>query len=288
MNSPMPASWQNLASLLLLLALGSRQAMSDEDAVHQAYRARMAGKIDEARQRLEPALGEGPGQALAWFELARLRFQQDGQSLDSAAAAIQRAVQLAPDESRYHRWSARIALYNGILKSHQRGDVQGEFRRAVAAAERAVVLAPDDHEARRMLVSLYGNNPPELGGNRDKAEQHVVALERRSPIDGAAARCEFALAAQPDKKVLLWREVAEKLPTEALAQEHLAIQYAWTGNIDEAARHAERALALNPQRAHVWLELSRALALQKQWEPAEKFARAYLEAAPPPPLALRA
>ncbi|MGE0758715.1 MAG: tetratricopeptide repeat protein, partial [Pirellulaceae bacterium] len=75
---------------------------------------------------------------------------------------------------------------------------------------------------------------------------------------------------------------------EALAQEHRAIQSAWTGNIDAAARHAERALALNPPRAHVWLELSRALALQKQWEPAEKFARAYLEAAPPPPLALRA
>jgi len=262
------------------------------DIVMQAYRMRMEGKIDEAKTILEQALSEKPARAAAWFELARVEFHKSGvtHDLDSAQQAIERAIKLDLRNSRYHCWASRIAVYSGIIKSHGK-DTPGmleQFQKAARAAERAVTLDPDDHEARMILVSLYGNNPRELGGDARRAEQHVKTLERRSAVDGAVARCAFSLKGQPEKRIALWNEMAKMFPENSRVHENLAREHALARNVKLARVHANKALALDPKRNQILVDLTRTLAVNRNFEPAEKFAGRYLALDPPGPLSLRA
>jgi len=260
------------------------------DIALKAYRMRMEGKVDEAKQALAKELAKKPKNAAAWLELARLEFQKSGttRELDSAQTAIEQAIRVAPDNPVYHRWAGRIAVYNAILNSKDQPKFKEQFKKATTAAEKAVMIDPDDHKARMTLVALYGNNPPDLGGDQLRAKSHVEALEGRSPVDGAVARCEFSLKNEPEKKLALWTDLAKKLGEDPRVHENLAREYAWDGNVEKATVHADKVLTLAPTRGQILLDLGRAFALKKELEPAEQFARRYLALDPPAPLSLRA
>jgi tetratricopeptide (TPR) repeat protein len=262
------------------------------DIVLRAYRMRMEGKIDEAKRALEESLEKRSQDAAVWLELARLEIQKSGttRELDSGQRAIEKAIDIAPDNPVYHRWAAGIAVLNGILKSHanDRPALAKQFKKAIAAGERAVTLDPDDHEARLLLVSLYGNNPPELGGDQRRGRHHVEELEKRSPVDGAAARCEFSLKDVPEKKLALWNDLAVKHGADPRVHESLALEYAWSGEVEKATFHAERVLALDRTRVRILLDLARAFALKENLPIAERFAGRYLALDPAPPLSLKA
>ena len=211
------------------------------DISGKAYRLRMAGKIDKAKQALEGELAKKPRNAAAWFELARLEFQMFGKTheLDSAQKAIERATNLAPGNARYHRWAGRIAMLNGVLKARKnRQEMEQQFKRATKAAEKAVAIDPDDHEARMIFVYV--------GGDRNRAKQHVEAIENRSPVDGAVARCAFSLKGQQEKQIALWKKLAKKLNKDPRVHENLAREYAWSGNIEKASASSSRTYSTNP------------------------------------------
>lgn len=152
------------------------------------------------------------------------------------------------------------------------------------------------HENRRklavvvgaILVSQYGKNPPAHGGDPSRAEHHVKALEARSPVDGARARCRLSLRNEPEKKLSVWIDLAKKLGKDSRVHENLAREYAWGANVEKATLHADKALVLDPTRGQILLDLARAFALKKKLEPAEQFARRYLALDPPGPVSLRA
>ena len=264
-----------------------------EDTVTKAYTMRMEGNLDGAERMLEQELEKHPQNAEAWLELARLEFHKFGKSGDlaSAQSAIGKAVAAAPEDPSCHRWASRIAMYYAIHKSHHNDHkaIPEQLKMATKAAEQAVKLDPDDHEARRILVSLYGNNPPHLGGDQGRAERHVKILEERSSVDGASARCELSLKRRTEEKIALWNSVAEELgKDDPRVHEHLARQYAWSGDVKLATVHAEKALELDPSRGRVLVELARAFALEKKLAAAERFAQRYLDFDPPGPRAVRA
>ena len=264
----------------------------ESDVITKAYELRVAGKVDDAKHVLDEELSARPRNAAAWFELARLEFQRGGvtRELDSAQTAIERAVVLAPQRGDYDRWAALVAIYNGILKAHadDRTEMVAQMNKASAAAEKAVALDPDDLEARRLLVSLYGNNPTELGGDRKKALAQVEAIQARDAVEGAAARCEFALKDKAGERIALWTELAVEHGDDARLHEHLAHEYAWKGDIEKATTHTDRTLALDPSRSPVLLGVARAFALERNSEPAETFTRRYLAQQPEGPASLRA
>ena len=275
---------------VVLLAAWGTFAHAQEDIATKAYRMRMDGKVDEAKLALEQELEMRPENTAAWLELARLEFQKGGttRELDSAQKAIERAVNADPKNPLFHRWAAHIAVFNGILKSKNRPELVAQFKKATKAAEQAVTIDPDDHEARLILVSLYDNNPSDLGGDQSRAKHHVEALEKRSPVDGAVARCGFSLENEPEKKLALWNDLAKNLAEDPRVHENLAREYAWSGNVEKATLHANKVLALDPTRGQILLDLARAFALEKNFEPAKQFARRYLALDPPAPLSLRA
>lgn len=275
---------------IFVTALTTGPARGQETVVNQAFQLRLEGKIDEAKKLLEQELAGKPKQASAWCELARLEFQRGGKTreLDSAQRAIEKAVAESPTDPKYYRWAARIAVFNGILKSKDKNQLKEQLKKATLAGEKAIALDPSDHEARRILVSLYGNNPADLGGNRSTAETHVRYLEKNSPVDGLASRCELSFGNNHQKQLDQWTELAKSNDGNALVFENMAIQYAWLGNVEQASLYAQKALQKDATRSQVLMKIARAFALQKKDEPAKKFAQEYLDVVPSGPLAYRA
>jgi tetratricopeptide (TPR) repeat protein len=277
---------------MLALAGETPAESSDTDAPSRAFELRANAKYAEAEQLLDQELAERPENARAWFELARLRFHMSGvtRDMDPASEAIGKSVELAPDSALYQCWAARIAVYNGILKAHANDPeaVAEQFKKAAAAAEKAVTLNPDDHAARIILVSLYGNNPPDLQGDKELAGRHLKILEKRSPIDGVAARCEFSYPDNTEERLTLWKKLTGKFDTDPRLHRNLAQEFARSGNLEKADEHARRALALDPDNGQILMDLSRTFALSQNSEAAERFGRRYLAHKPQGPRAHRA
>lgn len=267
----------------------------EADAVSDAFRLRVEADYDEARRMLDTELENRPQNARAWFELARLEayLGVGGRTMDSAEAAIEKALQASPDTALYHCWAARIAVFKGIMEAHCKDAADGkeaarQFKRAVDHAEKAVALDPDDHAARRILTSLYGNNPPELGGDKDLAEKHIALLEKRSPIDGASARCECSHRDSMEERMALWKKIGQEHDTDSRLHENLALEFARAGDIENAGKHADRALELDPGDGRILMDLCRSFALKKELDAGERFGRRYLAHGHPGPPALRA
>lgn len=273
------------------ICLGSRAtAQTQESAIRRAYALRMEGKLDEAKKLLEAEAAKTPKEMAIWIELARLEFHRAGatRELDSAQSAIEKAIECNPDSSEAHRWASHIAAFQAVLQSGDQEKLVAQIKRAIAEGEIAVRLDPNDHAARRLLVSLYGNNPRELGGDPNQAEAHIKALEARSPIDGAMARCEFSHKSEPEKRRAIWEKLYTSHADAPRAAEQLALHFARLGDVDKMEKPLRKALSLAPKQGGILLETGRALALAAKPEPAEKLLKEYLEYDPPGPLAYRA
>ena len=117
------------ASILCMAVIVSAKIctnLSANDVVQSAYKLRINGKIDEAKRQLQHALEKNVNDGDLLLELSRLEFQVSGTSreLDKAQKTINRAIAADSTEPVYHRWAARIALFNGILKSKQKDQMK--------------------------------------------------------------------------------------------------------------------------------------------------------------------
>ncbi|MFH0943778.1 MAG: tetratricopeptide repeat protein [Planctomycetota bacterium] len=282
-----------LAGMSIPLARAGQQADAKDpaDPTQQAFQLRMSGHIDEAKKALEEELSANPDNSTAWFELARTEFYRAGQTqeMDTAQVAIEKALEKNPENVRYLCFAGFVAVYNTILKGHAQktDEMAPQMEKAILALERALEVDPDCDEARLLLVSCYGNNPPDLGGDRSKAEQDVEYLEKHSPVFGAEARCEFSEENQ-EGMVDLWKGFAEKLESDPRVHENLAKQYARAGDAEKAIASVDRTLELDPTRGQVLLDVALFLAFDKKLEPAEKIIERYLALEPAPPLSLQA
>lgn len=279
-------------SALLIGFAGALSAQEQPSPAAKAYDLRMSGKLKQGKELLEQHLSADPKDAQAWFELARLHFQQSGatHNLDQAQRAIGRAVAAEANNNRHQYLAALIAVYNSVLKAHHH-DPEGRKKQlavAAKAAEQAIALDPGDHETRLLLVAVYGNNPPALGGDRQRAEQHVQFLEKHSPLHGVEARCDFSFPGRIDKQFELWNELADQRPNEPKVHRRLAKLYAQKGDPAQAGAHLEKALTLAPADGTVLLEVASEFARNKRLEVSEQLLQRYLAFDPPQALARRA
>ena len=264
---------------------------ADVDPAQQAFELRLNCNLDAAIKALDEELSANPDNSTAWFELARTEFYRAGktQNMDDAQMAIEKALEANPKNVRYLCFAGRVAVYNMILKAHAQktDEMAAQMEKAISALEKALEIDPDCDEARLLLVSCYGNNPPDLGGDRGKAEEHVEYLEKHSPIEGMEARCEFS-ADDQRSMIDLWQGLAEKLESEPRVHENLARQYARTGDVEKAVASADRTLELDPTRGQVLLDVAVFLAFEGKFEQTETIVQRYLALEPAPPLSLQA
>jgi tetratricopeptide (TPR) repeat protein len=234
-----------IRSLLLLLALSSAAALAAADESAPALLA--AGRADDAITTLHSKINSSPNDAEAYNLLCRAYFSMS--DWDRGISACEKAVALAPNDSRYHMWLGRIYGEkadgsNFFSAASLAGKVRNEF-------EAAVRLDPNNVDARSDLGEFYLEAPGIVGGGRDKAEAQAQALAALDPVKAGYLKGRIA----EKKKDLVgaekeYRAAIEDSHGSALTWFNLALffrhQQRWN-DMEDAIQHAVSAQVDRPE-----------------------------------------
>ncbi len=172
-------------SLLITVTLSTAdsKASTSDDAtadVAAAVTAFESGVFEDAERILLGQLADANDDHRAGYELARTyvamaRYQ-------TALETIDRALAIAPHESRYHRLRGealgRLAQEAAIFKQ------LGLAKRGLVAFEKAVALDPSNVAARNSLMEYYLQAPGMIGGSLKKAKQQADGIGDVIPAKG--------------------------------------------------------------------------------------------------------
>ncbi len=139
--------------------------------------------IASACKRLVPALFMVLLAAPAWSHsgIGPAKFYNQGVSLyeqskyAEAKQALEKAVQLAPEESSYYHWLGKA--YGRLAENAGPFRAISLSRQALEKLETAVELDSRNIEAMKDLMEFYLQAPGFLGGSREKAEELARRIE---------------------------------------------------------------------------------------------------------------
>jgi tetratricopeptide (TPR) repeat protein len=147
-----------------------------------------AGKADEAAALVNDALKTDPNDAEANNLLCRVEYSL--QQFDQAANHCEKAVNLSPQNARYHLWLGRATGERASRASWT--SAFSLAKRTRAEFETAVKLDPRDAEALSDLGDFYKEAPGVVGGGIDKAEGIAKQLDAVDPARAHNLRGEIA------------------------------------------------------------------------------------------------
>jgi tetratricopeptide (TPR) repeat protein len=269
--------WRLGLSVLAVGVLGA----APTDIAQEAFDLRLAGKDDEAVQRLEEGLAADSTQAILFYELSRTRmFLLD---IEGMQEAIERAVALAPDNSGYHHFAGMASGFSVINAAHhQQQEQMAHFAQmAFDELEAAIRCDPANDEARCLLVELIAGMAEDMGWDLEKAEEQAGVLEAKDPVWGAKAR---ACLVSEDQKAELWEKVVREHSDRWQAWYEAGGGFIELGKPDRAAECIDRALEMNPQTSEILLRLATSFAMTEDWDKARATTRRYIDLDPPLPL----
>src|SRR4029077_928709 len=261
-----------LRTLIVIWAtvIAATLAMADESA--PALLA--AGRADEAITTLRSKLSTSPNDAEAYNLLCRAYFSMG--DWDRGISACEKAIVLAPNNSRYHMWLGRIygEKADGVVffkAASLAGKVREEF-------ETAVRLDPKNVDARSDLGEFYLEAPGIVGGGRDKAEAQAKGL---TALDPAKAHYINGRIAEKRKDL----ETAEKEYRAAIEASHgsaltwfnLALFYRHQQRWDDMEDTINHAVSAQMDRPEILMESGEVLLRSgRNYPAAVEFLRRYL------------
>ncbi len=250
-----------LAGLCAIVMLGFCALTADikaepNNTAMDAYKLRMQGKADEAKALLEKAVQENPGNAMAYYELARTNYymatgepQKLADRIADAQQAIDQAIELDPNNVMYKMFEGHIALFGTYMAQGKEGAAK-----LCEAFEAVLKLKPDYPLAMLYLVEIYGVLPQGQGGDASKAEMYAKKLEALDPIYGAKAR--WILQPKDANRVEYWRNVLKKHKDNTDVLEEMGKAYLSVDKVNEAVSCFEKAIKIDHSKSYLWLDLS--------------------------------
>ena len=278
-----------------------------------------AGKLDDPATDLDAigayqlALQVDPENALIWAELARIQAystnlvstdQQRLTRLQEALTSVERAVELAPDDSTVYAIYAFVLDWNAssnLISNDQREDylVQAEraanraylldpdnalalayyaevlldqqkWDQARQYAEQAVELAPDLMDTHRVLATVLES----VGSYRDAIQEYILASEITPNLTFLYLRIGLVY-----RHLQIYNTALEYFERAALINEQLGVQdplpyiaiaktYAQQGEFFIAARNGEKALSFDPTNADTYGQLGMIYVQARNYETA--------------------
>ncbi len=273
-----------LISVLVLFAVAAIAADNPSTLLAQ-------GRVDEAIASLRQKISISPNDAEAENLLCRAYFSLG--EWDRGITACQKAINLDPNNSRYHLWLGRIygekADKSGFLiAAGLATKVRSEF-------ELAVQLNPKNIDARTDLAEFYLEAPSIVGGGRDKAEAQARTLagldpgkahwvngrldEKKKDFSSAEKEYRAAIGASHGSAnswlnlAIFYRHIGHLDQMEAAIQQAAAAQMDSTGAVMDAAELLIRTKRDVPESARL---LRQYLSSQSTVEQAPAFKAHYL------------
>jgi tetratricopeptide (TPR) repeat protein len=226
------------ASLAIAASLAAQPPFADIGAADRAlagdvpaYKALLAGRVEEAASLLRETLAAHPTDALAHQLLCRVAYAQD--QAEEAVTQCEQAVANDPAGSDHRLWLGRA--YG--MKARHAGPFAGFSlaRRVQASFARAVELDPNNVAALNDLGEYYVAAPSIVGGGSDKARALAARIMPRFPAaahrllarmavadnDLSTAESEFKQAVAVQKSPEAWIDLAHFYQTHARPDEAL-------------------------------------------------------------------
>ncbi|HET7697622.1 MAG TPA: protein kinase [Vicinamibacterales bacterium] len=210
------------------------------------------GLSDQAIPLLEKAIAIDPTFAMAHAKLAVVNGNLN--VLDKRDAHAQRALELSA------RLTTRERYY---IEGYYYGTRPETIGRSIEAYRQLLKLHPEHHAARHNLAAHFFD----LERYREGIEQSEELLRRGSSTP--TTHQNLALMLIETGNVARARQIAEdfvrRYPDSALGQQMLGVTLAADGQLDDARRAYERALALSPTLVPAMLGKRAVAVLQERW-----------------------
>jgi tetratricopeptide (TPR) repeat protein len=231
------------------------------DAYWQKYeRERDPELVSKATSAVTEALRIDPNQAPVYYSLGNM-YQQTGRYED-AITALQRAIQLQPDNDECHALLARVLAANGDYAAgsaeaqravdiragwsnyFNQGRVEyaaGHLDRALLALRRTTELNPNFAGGFQMLGTTYqmlGDFVSAIGNY-----EHSIRLAPNAPSYNNLA-IAYLRAKRYTEAIVAFTEALTRDPQQASRYRNLADAYKAAGRLNEARAHYAKAIAV--------------------------------------------
>jgi len=243
-----------------LLVFSSFVGRGSNTEVLKAFELRMGGKVDEAKLLLEGILKKDSTNAMAHFEMARLKHYLltggGGIKIDDILVSINKAATYDPQNVTYAYYKAIVHFLNAFM-AMQTGTTEVKKKIEITCVQFKKVLAmkPDYHEAALYLVEIYGMLPKDMGGDSTKAQEYAVGLESKSKYFGSRARAVLTVKGTDMVKFWLDRVDQEKKNADFLAEAGKA--YLNNDDLVNAEKYFIEAIQSDPSKNILLLDLAR-------------------------------
>ena len=231
-----------LRSLVLFAFIVS--ALGAETPLESAIALFQAKKYPEAEAAFRTLSDEDPQNASAHFHLGVLADKRGENS--EAIQHLERAVQLAPDNSEYH--TELGGAYGDAAKSAGLLASLTWARKCVASLVRAVELNPENLVARNGLITFYREAPPIAGGGIEKAYVQAHEIRQRDLSMGSAILGQLYISERKYPEAFeVYEDVLQQKPDDYQALYLIGRTAAETGtNLDRGEQALRRCLELPP------------------------------------------
>ncbi|MBC8206248.1 MAG: hypothetical protein ISR85_04145 [Kiritimatiellales bacterium] len=271
--------------------------------VQEAYELRLGGNADAALEMLEQTVATEPGNAEAWYELARTKIhiglgnpQTMMEAMKEAQTVAETAAKIEPDNLIYAIFKSKACGTGAYIALHQDGpNAKETVQRALDAYEQVLQLKPDYHEAKLALVEFLNWLPPEKGGDLDKAEKYTKELEKADAVFGAQAR-ELMMPEGSDL-IAFWQKVLAQHPDNADVLDRLGKACFYEDKPEQGIEYLKKAIQLDAGKNTLHLDIARYYMYQAMQDQSklealapkmEEAYLAYLESKPAPVIPMRA
>jgi tetratricopeptide (TPR) repeat protein len=268
--------------------------------VLKAYELRMNGKVDQAKALLETILVKDSTNAMAHYEMARLKHYMfvggGGMKIDDILISINKAVTYDPKNVTYAYYKAIASFLNAFM-AMQTG--QGEVKKYVAETciqfEKVLTLKPDYYEASLYLVEIYGMLPKDMGGDSAKAAVYADKLGKMDSYFGAKAKA--ALAPEGTDMVKYWENLLARDEKNPELRMEVGKAYLYKDDLTNAENYFNEAIKSDPSKNILILDLARYHMLmvmqnkdlaKTELPLAKTFIEKYLKTTPEPVVPLKA
>ncbi len=224
--------------------------------VLQAFKLRIDGKTEEAKNALLSIIEKEPQNAAAHFELARTLNYMNMRGSEEAEQHLKTALKLDPENVVYAYYNAKQCFLKAYIALQSGGDNPKDLIGKVCEEFVKVLQMQSEYpEALMYLVEIYGILPAEMGGDKTKTEMYTQKLEKMDKFYGAKAR--LILLPDDTNSVEYWKQFISRNGESCLALKELGNAYISKDNIEGAKKCFEKAMALDNTQNVRLLDLAR-------------------------------
>ena len=268
--------------------------------VMKAYDVRMEGKVDEAKAFLDTVVVKFPDNAMAHYEMARIKEYMMIGGGDAKLEDVKESIDLAVEKDSLnvaYAYYKSVVYFLDAYMTLQMGqdDVKEKVSKACEQFENVLILKPDYHEARLTLVEIYGLLPPDMGGDPQKATDHADKLAEMDHYFGAKAKS--ILAPDDMDHVIYWEDLLKgyKEDPRFFMEAGKACLYAEDPAKAEdlfnqaiALDASFNILLLDLSRYHMYMVMQDQELMETELPLAKEYAEKYLATSPEPVVPLKA